>query len=221
MLPPGSRELQLPDLPLGCIAVLLHSGTAHLGDIVALLPARDRVFIASIRHEGAAIRSALARLACLLASERILVPYIGIEKGEHGAPMWLGEEPINISLTHADAYAMAFLSTSRVCGADLEPIRAKSVSIAPRFMGIKERVATGFEEQPSAGLASLIFSLKESAYKCIGHKGASVRDHFELISAPKLGKATCLFTDVAAPIQIPINYFEIEQWGWCSWGLLP
>ncbi len=83
-----------------------------------------------------------------------------------------------LSLSHSgDAVAaIVALGPGRRVGLDLEPIRVKTLTLAPRFLSPDECAALG----DSTARASLLWSLKETLYKAYGRRQLDFRQHLHL-----------------------------------------
>ena len=144
--------------------------------LAALLPWND-----CLRREWAAVAHPTRRqewlgarvVAFALARRHRLAP-TGLVKNAHGKPEWRGAAG-GLSLTHAYPYVAAQVGTGAV-GIDLEHVRAKLLTLAPRFLSDGEQQAAGSDLTTLA----LCWSAKESLYKWHGTKGLSFRHHLQL-----------------------------------------
>jgi 4'-phosphopantetheinyl transferase len=83
-----------------------------------------------------------------------------------------------VSLSHGGGAvaALVALGPGRRVGLDLEPIRPKTLPMAPRFLSPGECANLG----DSTARASLMWSLKESLYKAYGRRQLDFRRHLHL-----------------------------------------
>ena len=156
--------------------------TQALAEAIATLPMADQRYCRTIANPGAALRSAVARQAAQQAADRLGMAYHGIGHQTHGRPALLTGQPLGgtahaayISLSHAPALAGALICLGVPCGLDIEPVRAKIIAIAPRFLSQTE--LTYLPDAADAQMLTKFWSAKEAAYKMLGLRGLSIRDH--------------------------------------------
>jgi len=83
-----------------------------------------------------------------------------------------------VSLSHGaeNVVALVALGPARRAGLDLEPVRTKALTLAPRFLSAEELPAIGGE----LSRASLAWGLKEALYKAYGRRQLDFRQHLRL-----------------------------------------
>jgi 4'-phosphopantetheinyl transferase len=104
-------------------------------------------------------------------------PYAGIIRNENGQPQLSGL-PYQVSLTHGGGYAAALLHPYRKIGIDLELVREKIRTVAPRLFTPDEleNAADDLEK------LTLIWSAKEVLYKIYGGRQLAFREHLRVTS---------------------------------------
>ena len=96
--------------------------------------------------------------------------FISCPSDSNGKP-YLPDFPYEISLTHSYDYAGVMLSSSGVCGIDLEIVKEKVVRIKDKFLKPEE---IGFiEEDQFVDQLYACWCAKEAVYKLQGNKGVS------------------------------------------------
>lgn len=136
-------------------ALLLHAEEALA--VARAVPRRRREFAAG----RVLARQALARLGASVGA---------IPVGADRAPLW----PLGVigSITHCDGWvaaAVAWEQTLRGLGIDAEPARPLTREVRDRVCTLRERqwLATQDDGLP---WSTLVFSAKESLYKCVSHE---------------------------------------------------
>jgi phosphopantetheinyl transferase len=142
------------------------------------LPPGDLHYLSSIAHPHNRAGSAAARLLCQYLMAYLGLPYPGMGRDLHGKPLIpYGRWQISLSHAVSGGLAAVMLSNHAPCGIDLETVRQKTLTLAPRYMAPEELA----QWQPTTpDLACLLWSLKEASYKRFSHKGLSLRDHLRI-----------------------------------------
>lgn len=91
---------------------------------------------------------------------------------EHGKPHL--KDGKQISISHSHAFSVIIIGETKI-GIDLEILKSKIITIAPRFMDTKHLINLGEEDQVKK--ATVIWGIKESIFKIKNEKGISFPDH--------------------------------------------
>ncbi|MCR9125433.1 MAG: 4'-phosphopantetheinyl transferase superfamily protein [Rhodobacteraceae bacterium] len=123
--------------------------------VAAMVERRRRSFAAGRRAaRGAMIAQGMAPAAVPMGNDR--------------APVW--PAGLTGSITHSDRYCLAAVARSantRALGIDIEARDAVGDDLVPEICTLAERAWLGTQPREVRGaLASLVFSAKETAYKC-------------------------------------------------------
>lgn len=147
--------------------VVIHAGVpAELAGHAALYPEEERAVERAVekrRHEYAATRLLARRAFAALGLGPLPLP-----NREDRSPVW----PAGVvgSLTHTDGFcavAVALVATHRSLGIDAEVDGRVGHELFSRVLTPKELAfVSGFEPGQHSSLATLLFSAKESFYKC-------------------------------------------------------
>jgi 4'-phosphopantetheinyl transferase EntD len=145
------------------------------------LPEGDLHYLSNIAHPHNRAGSTAARLLCQYLMAYMGLPYPGLGRDLHGKPLMPPSDlhSWQISLSHAVSGGLAavLLSKEAPCGIDLETVRQKTLTLAPRYMALEE---LAYWQPRDADLACMLWCLKEAAYKRFSHKGLSLRDHLRI-----------------------------------------
>ena len=130
------------------------------------------------RREWLAGRVLAAELLMRLAPD---APPLLIQTDEFGRPHLrtaAGGRAGAVSLSHGGAWvaALVALGPTARAGLDLEPDRAKTLALAPRWLTPPELAAVGADP----ARAALAWSLKETLYKLYGRRQLDFRQHLHL-----------------------------------------
>ena len=139
--------------------------------------------IKSISHPKNKVLHAAAWYTALeLAKPLVIVPaYL-----QHGAPAD-DKNNIKISLSHTYIYAAACIHNYRHVGIDIEMINSKAIIVKEKFannVDVKTLATLNFNNNAHA--YSLLWSIKEAAYKCMHIKGVTFKTSMSLIAAVKI-----------------------------------
>lgn len=91
---------------------------------------------------------------------------------EHGKPHL--KDGKQISISHSHAFSVIIIGDTKI-GIDLEILKEKIVTIAPRFMDINH--LKNLESKDQIKKATVIWGIKESIFKIKNEKGISFPDH--------------------------------------------
>ncbi len=150
------------------------------------LPEGDRHYLATIAHPHNRAGSASARLLCQYLMAHLGLEYPGLGRDLHGKPL-IHLEEWEISLSHAVSGGLAavMLTKGKPCGIDLETVRPKALTLAPRYLAPEE---IALWQPTHADTACLLWCLKEASYKYFSHKGLSLRDHLRVSKTAEEGR---------------------------------
>lgn len=180
---------------------------------VPTLPETDRAYIGTITHPGNALRSAVARWVCRQVAAAAGLSYRGVGRTPDGKP-WLEGSMASVSLSHSGSYAAALINPQAPCGIDLEQIHEKAYRLAPKYLSTEELDVY----QPDADKATLLWSIKEAAYKRVGLKGPTLRSHL-IVLALDLEAGTALVENRypgGEPL-LPVAYARLPG-AWLAWS---
>jgi phosphopantetheinyl transferase len=100
------------------------------------------------------------------------------------------------------------------CGVDLEQIHEKAVRLAPKFLSIQE-LAT---YQLDADKATLLWCIKEAAYKRLGLKGPTLRGHLSVLALDEeAGTAIVENTYPGGEPLMPVAFAKLPG-AWLGWS---
>ncbi len=180
---------------------------------VAALPETDRAYIASIAHPANALRSAVARWAARQVAAAAGLAYRGIGRTPGGRP-WLEGSTASVSLSHSGLYAAALINPGAPCGVDLEQIKPKAATLAPKFLSSQELSAY----RPGPEAATLFWSIKEAAYKRLGLKGPTLRGHLAVLALDTdQGTALVENTYPGGEPLLPVAFAQLPG-AWLAWS---
>ena len=113
-----------------------------------------------------------------------------------------------ISISHSHDFSSILISDS-ISGIDLEVLKEKIVTIAPRFMDIKH--IEGLNASDKIKKATVIWGVKEAIFKIKNEKGISFpkhifEDEFDLNTT--VGKAQLKFNDCVEHYQFRFEFIE-------------
>jgi phosphopantetheinyl transferase len=180
---------------------------------ISSLPETDRHYIASISHPGNALKSAVGRWVCKHVAGAIGIAYQGVGRTPHGRP-WLEASAASVSISHSGIYAAALLNPTAPCGVDLEEIHDKALRLAPKFLSTQELNLYSLD----ADKATLLWCLKEAAYKRLGLKGPTLRGHLKVLGIDEnTGTALVENTYPGGEPLLPVAFAKLPG-AWLGWS---
>ncbi|NHE57772.1 4'-phosphopantetheinyl transferase family protein [Cyclobacterium plantarum] len=136
---------------------------------------REKLSLANIGHPQKRKEWKGARLAIKSALDHIQLPYPGFYKDAHGKSHTMDGYGY-VSLTHHGDYSGAIFHKEMPVGIDLEKVRDKTVTLAPKYLDTKEM--DFLNKDPY--MHTMAWSVKETIFKCQGRKGISLRQNILL-----------------------------------------
>jgi phosphopantetheinyl transferase len=139
--------------------------------------------------------------------------YQGIGRMPNGMP-WLQGSLASVSLSHSGPFAAVLINPQAPCGIDLEVIHEKAARLAPKFLSENELEVY----KPDAELGTLLWAIKEAAYKRLGIKGPTLRGHLEVV-ATDFEACTALVqcTFPGTEPLLPTAFAKLPN-AWLSWS---
>ncbi|EON77305.1 Siderophore (Surfactin) biosynthesis regulatory protein [Lunatimonas lonarensis] len=144
-------------------------------EVLDFLSFREKLSYANISHPDKRLEWKGARLAVKSALDLIQLPYPGFYKDPHGKSYSMDGYG-HVSLSHCSHVAAAIFHREMPVGIDLELVREKTVTVAPKYLQDEEM---GFLGKDTL-LHTIAWSAKESIFKCQGRKGISLKQHILL-----------------------------------------
>lgn len=144
--------------------------TEPVETLLSLLNESEAIALKKEYHSESRLREIAATRVLL---SRIINRSVKIEYLPNGKP-YLGDYPLNISISHTKGYAAVILSRSECLGIDIEYISERVKRIRSRFVSDKESIDP--ENEPIHLL--LHWSAKETMYKALSREGVELKTDF-------------------------------------------
>lgn len=122
---------------------------------------------------------------------------------DSGKPVLI--DGVEISITHSYQYAAIILSEQAV-GIDIEKQRNKILSIAPKFVSVKEAEYLEKMENKTLALTS-IWCVKEAIYKLFNTAGLSFKQHIDVAAFEK----DAPYTKAAVNYQDKVVFYHVDR----------
>lgn len=129
---------------------------------------------------------------------------------------YLANEQYHFSISHCGDYAAAIVSTSQRVGIDIEIPVEKILKLEDKFLSQDEKNNLQIEQSVEhIGMATLLWSSKESVFKWYGEGGVDFRKQIQLKQQHK-GNETldCLFTKNDSRLLIHYRIFDHLVLSW-------
>ncbi len=132
--------------------------------------------INAIKHPQKRAESLAARCCVESLCRKFGLAYTGIEKDQHQKPHLAGQPQVGISVAHSFPYAVAMIHLLQPCGIDIEQIDPKVSRVAHKFLNEQEAKWAGEDVRNLI----IIWSAKETLYKCYGRKQLIFKDQLHV-----------------------------------------
>lgn len=135
------------------------------------------------------------------------IPFQGIWKSPDGKPFLLGSTA-HISLSHSEHLVAAALHFTAAVGIDLELPREQLVRIARKFLSDDELEQTGTD----TNLLCHYWSAKEAAYKLVGERNISFRDHIRVVKTDAPAEWSASILSRGTTTDAVIRFEKIQEY---------
>lgn len=191
---------------------LLHPGlslaTWEVNEPLEELSALSAAFAEPVWNSMADVQQLRERMASRLAvkylAEKACIPFKGIAKNEHQAPLLI-EAQQQISLSHTRGLAAAALSKNAPVGIDVEYKSERVMRIAPKFLNDEEQDA--FMNNWRDCLAC--WCAKEALYKLLGKKGVFFKEQLLVGKLPNGSLHAHIKPHIGAE-PLPVHLYQQE-----------
>jgi 4'-phosphopantetheinyl transferase len=135
---------------------------------------------------------------------------IEIHKNENNKPtLFIDNNKYYVSISHSFEYVGIMFSKHHELGFDIEKIDTRIERVAHKFLNNNEQLFA-----QNIITKTLIWSAKESVYKWYGKKELDFKLHMEMQSFTEKneGEFICILNKNELKIEIPVNYFLIDNY---------
>jgi 4'-phosphopantetheinyl transferase len=166
-----------------------------------------------IKNELKQLEWLAARNCVKYICESMGIVFKGIDKDEHGKPLLIGYEELELSITHSYPYVAAIVNLNQRVGIDLEQARPKLLKIAPRFLSENELIATANDIRKIC----VYWCAKESLFKFYSKGNINFRQQL-LIEPFDFADEGVFFAQIIVPektFRIKLEYCMNQEYMMC------